>query len=217
MNPHYATLFEPVTIGPVTAPNRFYQVPHCTGLGWVRPRMLAELRGIKAQGGWGVVCTEYCSIHPSSDDLPFPYASLWDNGDIRSHALMTEKVHSHGALAGVELWAGGARSSNSFTREVPRAPVSMGAGNVFSVLGAFPKQARAMDRRDIRDLRRWHRDAALRAKAAEFDVVYVYAAHGYLLSQFLNPETNERSDEYGGSVENRSRLVRELIEKGSES
>ena len=209
----YQVLFEPVEIGPVTAPNRFYQVPHCTGLGWVRPRMLAELRGVKAEGGWGVVCTEYCSIHPSSDDLPFPYASLWDDGDIRSHALMTEKVHAHGALAGVELWAGGTRSSNSFTREVPRAPASMGAGNVFSVLGAFPKQARAMDRQDIRNLRKWHRDAALRAREAGFDVVYVYAAHGYLLSQFLNPEINQRNDEYGGSVENRGRLVRELIEE----
>ena len=50
----YDILFESVNIGPVTAKNRFYQVPHCTGLGWLRPRMVAELRGIKAEGGWGV-------------------------------------------------------------------------------------------------------------------------------------------------------------------
>jgi dimethylamine/trimethylamine dehydrogenase len=117
-DPRYDVLFEPVRIGPVTAPNRFYQVPHCTGMGWLRPRMLAALRGIKAEGGWGVVCTEYCSIHPSSDDLPHPYASLWDDTDIRSHALMTEQVHKHGALAGVELWYGGARTVNLDTREV---------------------------------------------------------------------------------------------------
>ena len=80
----YDVLFEPVKIGPVTARNRFYQVPHCTGLGWLRPRMVAALRGIKAEGGWSVVCTEYCSIHPASDDLPHPYASLWDQGDIRA-------------------------------------------------------------------------------------------------------------------------------------
>jgi dimethylamine/trimethylamine dehydrogenase len=54
---HYDILFEPVRIGPVTAKNRFYQVPHCTGLGWLRPRMSAELRAMKAEGGWGVVCT----------------------------------------------------------------------------------------------------------------------------------------------------------------
>jgi dimethylamine/trimethylamine dehydrogenase len=68
-DPRYDILFEPVKIGPVTAKNRFFQVPHCTGMGWMRPHMLAEMRGIKAEGGWGVVCTEYNSIHPSSDDL----------------------------------------------------------------------------------------------------------------------------------------------------
>jgi len=101
-NPHYDILFEPVQIGPKTAKNRFYQVPHCNGMGHRFPRAMAEMRGVKAEGGWGVVCTEYCSIHPSSDDLPHPYASLWDQADIKAHALMTEKVHEHGALAGVE-------------------------------------------------------------------------------------------------------------------
>jgi len=203
----YDVLFEPVRIGPVTAKNRFYQVPHCTGLGWLRPRMAAGLRGMKAEGGWGVVCTEYCSIHPTSDDLPHPYASLWDQGDIRAHALMTEQVHAHGALAGVELWYGGARTPNLFTNEVPM-DVSCRANSI----GA-PYQSRAMDKSDIRNLRRWHREAALRAKEAGFDVVYVYATHHYLLSHFLSARTNTRTDEYGGSLENRVRLVRELIEE----
>jgi dimethylamine/trimethylamine dehydrogenase len=70
-----------------------------------------------------------------------------------------------------------------------------------------------MDKTDIANLRRWHRKAALRARAAGFDVVYVYATHGYLLSNFLDPRINTRSDEYGGSLENRVRLVRELIEE----
>ena len=101
-DPRYDVLFEPVRIGPVEAPNRFYQVPHCNGMGILRPRMVAEMRGVKAEGGWGVVCTEYCSIHPSSDDLPHVYAGLWNQSDIKTHGLMTEKVHEHGALAGVE-------------------------------------------------------------------------------------------------------------------
>ena len=206
-DPRYDILFEPVRIGPVTAKNRFYQVPHCTGLGWLRPRMLAALRGVKAEGGWGVVCTEYCSIHPSSDDLPHPYASLWDETDVRANALMTEKVHAHGALAGVELWYGGARSGNLLTREV-----SVGLGSGPNLAGS-PVQTRSLDKDDIRQIRKWHRDAALRARAAGFDIVYVYATHGYLLSQFLSPKTNLRTDEYGGSLENRVRLVRELIEE----
>jgi dimethylamine/trimethylamine dehydrogenase len=199
-------LFEPVEIGPVTAKNRFYQVPHCTGMGRLRPRMLAELRGMKAEGGWGVVCTEWCSIHPTSDDLPYPNASLWNDDDIKKHTLMTEAVHRHGALAGVELWVGGARSANHYTRET-----SMDVASMPNLQGS-PYQSRAMDKSDIRELRRWHRNAALRAKEAGFDVVYVYATHGYLLSHFLSAETNTRTDEYGGSMENRARLLRELIE-----
>ncbi|MBD84834.1 MAG: NADH:flavin oxidoreductase, partial [Acidiferrobacteraceae bacterium] len=88
-NPQYDVLFEPVCIGPVTAKNRFYQVPHCTGLGWLRPKMAAALRGMKAEGGWGVVCTEWCSIHPASDDLPHPNPALWHDDHIKDQALMT--------------------------------------------------------------------------------------------------------------------------------
>jgi dimethylamine/trimethylamine dehydrogenase len=206
-DPRYDILFESVRIGPVEAKNRFYQVPHCNGMGSLRPRMVAEMRGIKAEGGWGVVCTEYCSIHPSSDDLPHAYSSLWDQADIKAHALMTEKVHEHGALAGVELWAGGAGGANLLTREVP-----LGVASLPNVHG-HPFQTRPMDLKDIRKLRRWHRDAALRAREAGFDIVYIYATHMYLLSQFLSPLHNQRHDEYGGSVENRTRLVRELIEE----
>ena len=131
-DPRYDILFEPVRIGPVEAPNRFYQVPHCNGMGILRPRMVAEMRGIKAEGGWGVVCTEYCSIHPTSDDLPHVYAGLWNQGDIKAHSLMTEKVHQHGALAGVELWACGDGAANLLTREV-----ALGVGSTPN-LGGHP-------------------------------------------------------------------------------
>lgn len=207
----YDILFEPVQIGPVTAKNRFYQVPHCTGMGWQRPRTLAAMREVKAMGGWGVVNTEYNSIHPSSDDLPHPYASLWDDSDVRAHLLMTDAVHEHGALAGAELWYGGASATNLMSRlplmDIDSLPNSKG----------HPYQSKMMDKEDIRTFRRWHKRAALRARDAGFDIVYVYATHGYLLSNFLNPRVNTRSDEYGGSLENRTRLVRELIEETKEA
>ena len=63
-------LFEPVKIGPKTAPNRFFQVPHCNGAGSERPGAQAAFRAMKAEGGWGTVCVEYCSISPESDDTP---------------------------------------------------------------------------------------------------------------------------------------------------
>ncbi len=205
----YAVLLEEIKIGPVVAPNRFYQVPHCTGMGYGSPNTLAAMREVKAEGGWGVVCTEYCSIHPSSDDTPMPYASLWDEGDVKAMGRLVDGVHRHGSLAGVQLWHGGSTSPNLYSREISMGPQSM------PVERMNPAQSRRMDKRDIRDLRSWHRAAAKRAVEAGFDLVYVYATHGYLLSQFLSPE-NTRSDEYGGCLENRVRLVRELLEETRE-
>ena len=69
-DPRHDILFDAVRLGPVTAPNRFYQVPHCTGMGYEQPQTLIAMRATKAEGGWGVVNTEYCSIDPSSDDRP---------------------------------------------------------------------------------------------------------------------------------------------------
>ena len=202
-------LFEPIRLGPVTARNRFYQVPHCSGMGWKHPRRLAAMRRIKAEGGWGVVCTEYCSIHPTSDDTVHPFARLWDAADIRDHALMTEAVHAHGALAGVELWLGGNYIANLDTRLPPLGVISRPPTNVDVY---HPVQSRRLDKSDIADLRRWQAAAARRAVEAEFDIVYVYATHGYLVSEFLNPYTNDRNDEYGGSMANRYRIIHELID-----
>ena len=197
-------LFEPVKIGPVTAPNRFYQVPHCTGMGNQLPQTLAAMRGIKAEGGWGVVNTEYCSIHPSSDDVPHPFASLWDEGDVRNMAVMVDAVHAHGSLAGTELWYGGIRSSNHLSREVALAPSSFPAAE-------SPWQCAKMDLDDIRAFRGWHRAAALKARQAGLDIVYVYAAHTYILNQFLDADMNTRTDEYGGTLMQRARLLREVL------
>ncbi|MET1028946.1 MAG: NADH:flavin oxidoreductase, partial [Dongiaceae bacterium] len=203
-DPRFDLLLTPLAIGPVTARNRFYQVPHCSGMGWAKPRSLAAMREMKAAGGWAVVCTEYCSIHPSSDDSPYPYATLWDDGDIANLAVMADVVHRHGALAGCELWYGGSSSPNLLTRE-PGLTLS---GETVDVVE--PMQTRRMDLADIRDLRRWHVAAAKRAKAAGIDIVYVYASHHYLLDSFLDVD-NRRRDEYGGERRNRQRLIGELI------
>jgi dimethylamine/trimethylamine dehydrogenase len=204
--PRYQKLFEPVRIGPVTAPNRFYQTPHATGMGWRMPKASAALRGIKAEGGWGVVSTEYCSIHPSSDDFPFAYLSLWDEDDVRALAVTAGAVHEHGSLLAVELWHGGFHCNNRLSRDAAVSP----SGQGLHLLG--PGSARAMDKADIRALLGWQAEAATRARRAGADIVYVYAGHDYLPLQFLSPRTNRRSDAYGGSLANRTRLVREMIE-----
>jgi dimethylamine/trimethylamine dehydrogenase len=208
----YDVLFEPVRIGPVVARNRFFQVPHCNGMGHLMPEAHAAMREVKAEGGWAVVSTEECEIHPSGDIAPSIEARLWDDGDIPGLALMCEAVHRHGALAAVELVHNGPSAANLYSREVPIAPSHQPLRNV------FPHQARAMTRRDIAEYRRWHREAALRARRAGFDIVYVYAAHDLSLPMhFLQRRRNQRSDEYGGSLENRVRLLREVLEDTREA
>jgi dimethylamine/trimethylamine dehydrogenase len=205
-DPRFDILFEPLQIGPKVIKNRFYQVPHCNGLGATLPYSHAAMRGVKAEGGWGAVCTEILSIHPSSDSTPFPQVKLWDSNDEKSLRLLTEAIHEHDALAGAELAHGGFAVSNRYSREHPLAPVDIPTRR-------DPIQARAMDKADIRNYRMWHRRAALRARDVGFDIVYVYAADDLeLLQFFLSRRRNHRTDEYGGSLENRCRLLREVIE-----
>ena len=211
----YDILFEPVQIGPVTAPNRFYQVPHCNGFGYRMPRALAEMRGIKAEGGWGVVCTEEVEIHHSTDLSPYIEGRLWSDDDIPALALMAEKVHEGGALAGIELLYNGLSASNMYSRATMLGPTSIGT---HGGSGYDPIQARRMDKEDIQNLRKWHRAAALRAKQAGFDIIYTYAGHELAIAmQFIMRRYNDRNDEYGGSLGNRVRLFRELLEDTREA
>jgi len=206
----FDVLFEPVKIGPVTARNRFYQVPHCNGMGRTYPTEMAVMRGHKAEGGWAVVCTEQCDIHPTSDTRR--EIRLWDDKDIPYLARMTDAVHKHDSLAAVELVHMGYYGMNLFSREPTMSPSGR------PPVSDFPGFARAMDRADIRNYRRWHRNAALRARKAGFDIVLVYAGHDIsLLQHFLCKRHNQRSDEYGGSLENRVRLLREVLEDTKEA
>ena len=161
-DPRFDVLFEPVAIGPVTAKNRFFQVPHCNGMGYRDPTALAWMRGVKAEGGWAVVCTEEVEIHPTSDVNPYIELRLWDDRDIPMLARTADRIHEFGALAGIELCHNGPHAANHYAREVPLAASAMPVAGS----GWEPLQARAMDRQDIRDLRRWHRAAALRARQA---------------------------------------------------
>ena len=78
----YDILFEPVAIGPLVTRNRFFQVPHCNGMGYRDPSAEAAMRKVKAEGGWAVVCTEQVEIHPTSDITPFIELRIWDDSDL---------------------------------------------------------------------------------------------------------------------------------------
>jgi dimethylamine/trimethylamine dehydrogenase len=208
-DPRYDILFEPVKIGPVTARNRFYQVPHCNGMGYRDPSGEAYMRRVKAEGGWAVVCTEQVEIHPTSDIGPFIELRLWDDQDLPALARIADKIHEGGALAGIELAHNGLNSPNLISREAPLGPQNLPVVS----WNYDPVQAREMTKADIADLRFWHREAVRRSLQAEYDIVYVYAGHAIGgLHHFLSRRYNNRTDEYGGSIENRARLLREILE-----
>ena len=207
-DPRYDILFEPMAIGPVNAKNRFYQVPHCNGGGYRDASAAAEMRGIKSQGGWGVIFTEQCEMHHSSEITPFIELRLWDDRDIPMIAKMADRMKEHGALAGIQLAYSGINGPNLYTKEVPLAVSAM----PIRTFTNDPVQARALDRADIKDLRRWFVNAAKRSKMAGFDLICLYGAHGFgIFQHFLSRVTNHRTDEYGGSLENRARFVREVV------
>ncbi|MBS0563727.1 MAG: NADH:flavin oxidoreductase, partial [Proteobacteria bacterium] len=199
-DPRYDILFEPVRIGPLTAPNRFWQVPHCSGMGYRYPNAEARMRGIKAEGGWGVISTQEAEIHPTSDISPANEARNWDAQDIPALRLVADAIHEHGSLAAIQLVHNGFHTPNRYSRMIPLAPSpALYDGN-------DPVQARAMDKTDIANMRRWYVQAAKRAREAGFDVIYVYAGHDMsVLQHFLSRRHNHRCDEYGGSFENRLR------------
>lgn len=207
-DPRYDILFQPMTIGPLTAKNRFYQVPHCNGGGYRDPSAVAAMRGVKAEGGWGVIFTEQTEMHPTSEITPFIELRLWEDKDIPMLRKMSAAMKTHGALAGIQLAYSGINGPNMYTKEVPLAPTAL----PIRTFTNDPVQARAMDKSDIRNLRRWFVNAAKRCKAAEFDLICLYGAHGFgIFQHFLSRATNQRGDEYGGSLENRSRFAREVI------
>ena len=204
----YDILFEPVRIGPVTAPNRFFSVPHATGHSPLMPNGSIGMRAMKAEGGWGVVSMQLVEIDPTSNISNLPMETLWDEQDVRSQARLVEKVKEHGALTACELAHTGLRSRN-ITTGVP----ILGPSALPNLKPEFPAHSKAMDLADIRAFRDSHKAAAKRALEAGYDIVYVYAAHdASLLWHFLSPLYNFRTDAYGGSFRNRLRLFREVLE-----
>lgn len=206
-DPRHEILFEPVRIGPKTAPNRFYQVPHASGFGTNQPRMHAAFRAMKAEGGWGTVCNEYSPVSPDSDETDAVGSDVWELDDMRRAALVADAVHEHGSLAGIELYHGGMYARNGQSR-LPRLAPSQARSDSY-----YGSGTKTMTIADIRRVQSDFVTAARRARDVGFDIVYVYGAHGYLMTQFLSPATNGRTDAYGGSLENRARFQRETLEQ----
>jgi dimethylamine/trimethylamine dehydrogenase len=133
-------------------------------------------------------------------------ALFWDEADAQALGVTAEAVHAHGSLAGIELFHGGAHSENGQSRAIRVAPTQSRSHPIWGGL------AKEMDEDDIARIQREWVEAAVRARDVGFDIVYVYGAHGYLLSQFFSTYLNQRTDRYGGSLENRGRFWIETLE-----
>ena len=204
----YKLLFEPIKIGPVTAPNRFYAVPHATGHSPLMRNGSHAMRTMKAEGGWGTVCMQLAEIDPTSDICDLPMEKFWDAQDVREHRVLTDRLRELGALSAIEIAHTGIRG-----RGMGSGMPVWGPSNLPCLKPQVPVQCKAMDKADIKALRQSFRAAVRRSKQAGYDIVYIYAAHdASILWHFLSPAYNQRSDEYGGSFENRLRLMREVLE-----
>jgi len=213
-----AHLFSPIQIGSITLPNRIVVSPMCEYScedGFANDWHLVHL-GSRAVGGAGLVFTEATAVTPEGRISPQDLG-LWKDEHISPLARITAFLHSQGAHAGIQLAHSGRKGSTyrPWSGDGVIAPENGGWTGVVapSAIPFAPNypQPRELDRAGFAAVVAAFRAAALRADRAGFDVIEIHSAHGYLLHEFLSPISNQRSDEYGGSFANRTRLLLEVV------
>lgn len=208
-NPKHDVLFEPVQIGPKVAKNRFWQPPQCNGAGTQSPGFNAHHRGMKAEGGYGVVFTELIGIAPECACDPYVLPDLWDDNDVLNLRLATDAIHAGGALAGAELGYYKVTGGNPMSRKAAFGVTETNSDWALVQHGGSHKQFQL---EDVDDIVQIHADAVRRAIAAGYDLVSLQMAHAATIAvRSLMRYYNKRTDEYGGSFENRIRLAKEIL------
>src|ERR1700751_1612089 len=211
-----ASLFAPLELGNIMLPNRIVVSPMCQYSaedGFANDWHLVHL-GSRAVGGAGLVITEATAVRPEGRISPQDLG-LWKDEHIEMLARITRFIHSQGAPAGIQLAHAGRKGSTARPWEGGKEiPVSRGgwipvAPSDVRFADDYPNPI-ALDDRQIRVTVDAFAQAARRACDAGFDVIEIHSAHGYLLHEFLSPLSNFRFDSYGGSLENRTRIAREV-------
>ncbi len=207
MTTTYPTLFSPVELGPLQAKNRLLMAPmvrnYAAEDGSSTPRYLAHLTSI-AEGGVGTLVLE--AIYVRKDGRGFPgQLGAHHDGVLDGLRELVEVAHANGALIGPQLYHAGRQTSSASTGTTPVAPSPIPD----PLMGEVPEELTA---EDIADLVRCFGQGARRAEEAGCDFVQVHGAHGYLVTQFLSPFTNHRTDAYGGDAEGRRRFLLEIID-----
>ncbi|GAA1336202.1 NADH:flavin oxidoreductase/NADH oxidase [Arthrobacter roseus] len=205
-------LFEPLTIGNFTFRNRVWLAPMCqySAVDGVPNEWHLVHLGARASGGFGLVLTEATAVVPEGRISPAD-TGIWNDEQTREWKKTVDFIHSRGAAAGVQLAHAGRKASTPAPWDGHESIANDDGGWTTVAPSAVPfpgyKAPRELSLDEIKALPGLFADAARRSLEAGFDVVELHAAHGYLLHEFLSPLSNERTDEYGGSHENRARLL----------
>jgi 2,4-dienoyl-CoA reductase-like NADH-dependent reductase (Old Yellow Enzyme family) len=209
------TLFDPITIGDITLKNRVIMAPLTRSRaseGRVPNALMAKYYEQRATAG--LILSEATAVTPHGvgyADTP----GLWSDEQVEGWKQITAAVHAKGGVIFAQLWHVGRISDPSFLNgEPPVAPSAIAANGHVSLLRPqrpYPVP-RALDTEELAGIVAAYKKAAENAKKAGFDGVEIHGANGYLLDQFLQSKTNQRTDNYGGSVENRARLMLEVTD-----
>lgn len=200
-------LFEQATIETLSLKNRFFRAATWEALADNKGYMTEELFSIYeelAQGGVGAIITGYAFV-TKNEQANAGMMGIYNDSFINEYKTLTKMVHSYGAKIFLQIAYGGSSSTLK-----PPSDNILGASAITNEwTGITPLE---MTKTDIKELTVSFVNAAKRAKEAGFDGVQIHGAHGYLLSSFLCPAYNQRTDEYGGTIENRARFLVEIIQ-----
>lgn len=209
------TLFDPLQLGSLTLKNRIVMAPltRCRASeGRVPNALMAEYYRQRASAG--LILSEATSVTPMGVGYP-DTPGIWSDEQVQGWKLVTDAVHQQGGLIFLQLWHVGRVSDPYYLNgELPVAPSAVKPAGHVSLLRPMKdfETPRALTLDEIKEVITAYRQGAINAKAAGFDGVHVHGANGYLLDQFLQDSTNLRTDNYGGSLENRARLLLEVTD-----
>ncbi|RFP16312.1 MULTISPECIES: alkene reductase [unclassified Duganella] len=211
-----ANLFDPLTIGDITLKNRIVMAPltRARAIGGARVPNALMAKYYVQRASAGLILSEATAVTPQGvgyADTP----GLWSDEQVEGWKLVTEAVHQAGGVIFAQLWHVGRVSDPSFLNgDAPVSASAIAADGHVSLLRpqrAYPVP-RALDTEELAGIVAAYKLGAENAKKAGFDGVEIHGANGYLLDQFLQDKTNQRSDNYGGSIENRARLMLEVTD-----
>ena len=205
-------IFEPIRIGNVELKNRMIvsaMVTNFCGPDGLATEKFIAYHERKAHGGFSLIIPEDYAVSPTAGGFK-RLPGLWDDSQIPSHRELTDRVHAAGAKIFCQIYHAGRQTSSAITGHKCVAPSAIPD----PVIGETPHELTVEEIIEIEDQ---FVSCALRAKAACFDGVEIHGAHGYLIGQFNSPFSNKRTDQYGGTIENRARFMTEIIAKVREA